>query len=239
MALLFTLLFRCGLPATSILPDLLGNPHCHVNWPTIYPLAVVMSTVNSASYLIIVVVPALIVFQKASLSTGARTSVIVLFGLAVVGLGISIARCFFMHYIFVGPTFWRRLGVIWILSATETTIGTTIISLATLKSLAICWKHRLGRTIAHLRGHEYSRDSINVRMMARSTLVPTTNYHDMEVDERVLCRIGVLPGIDEDIKKYVAKPSTKVYYMSQTVYMPSISEIMFDSNEATRRLSTV
>jgi len=198
-----------------------------------------MSATNSASYLVLVVVPALIVFQKASLSAGARKSVFVLLGLAVVGLGISITRCFFMKYLYIGPTFWRRIGKMWILSAAETTIGTTIISLATLKSLFTCWRHRLGRTIAHMRGHEYSKDSTNVRMIARQPLMPTTTYHDMEIDERALRRIGVLPEIDEDIQKYVPTKPAKVYYMSQTAWMPSISEIMFDADAPTRRLSTV
>ena len=233
------LLFRCGPPTVSKLPKLLGEPQCHINWPVIYPLAILMSAVNSASYLILVAIPALIVFRKGSLSSGARTSVAVLLGLAIVGLGISITRCSFMECLYVSPTFWRRIGKMWVFSATETTIGTIIISLATLKSLAVDWKHRLVRRVAHLRGREYSGDSIDVRVNARRGLVPTTTYSDIQIDEEALRRIGVLPEIDEDLDSYIPRKPAKAWHMSQLSHMPSISEIMYIGTEPQRKHSTV
>jgi len=127
----------------------------------------------------------------------------------------------------------------WILSATETAIGTIIISLATLKSLAIDWKHRLKRTVAHIRGHEHSEDSIDVRVNVRRNLVPTTTYSDIRIDEEALRRIGVLPEIDEDLDTYILKKPAKAWHMSQVVPMPSISEIMFTGDEHQRKISTV
>ena len=122
----------------------------------------------------------------------------------------------------------------WILSATETTIGTIIISLATLKSLAIDWKHRVRRSVAHMRGHEYAKDTINVHINARRSLVPTTTYSDIHIDEEALRRIGVLPEIDEDLDTYVPRKPAKAYHMSQVVYMPSISEIIFTEEPQTK-----
>jgi len=238
---LFTLLllFRCGAPA---LPDVLSNPHCKVDWPVIYPVGVVMGVANAINYTVLVGIPAMIVLGRTSLSAGAKASVVLLLILAVIGWSAAVLRIYFMQFLELDPTFWMRIGgKLWVISVAETAIGTTIISLATLKSLIADWKHRAGRAVAHMQGREYARDSAVVRMVPRhqTTMMPTVTYHDMTVDFDVLKTIGVLPDIEEDLDEWKPRRPEKAYQFAQSAYLPSIGEVISDDQEPARNLSTV
>ncbi|GAB7344382.1 hypothetical protein MBLNU457_2240t1 [Dothideomycetes sp. NU457] len=231
---LFIILFRCGAPA---LPKIVSQSHCHVDWPVIYPIGVLMGVAHAVNYSVMVGVTVMIFLQKSSLSAGAKASVAALVGLAVLGWLAVVTRLYFMQFLAFGPTFWMRIGGwMYVLSAAEMAIGTTIISLATLKSLGREWKHRAGRAVAHMKGREYTRDSASARMVPRhhTTMMPTVTYHNMTVDFDTLKTIGVLPDIEEDLDSWKPQRPEKAYHFAQPTYLPSIGEVIFDDQSPTR-----
>jgi len=201
-----------------------------------------MGVANAVNYSVLVGVPAMIFLQKTSLSAGAKASVAVLLALAVMGWMAAVARIYFMQFLEFGPTFWMRIGGrVWVISIAETAIGTIIISLATIKSLGREWKHRAGRTVAHMKGREYTRDSATVRMVPRhhTAMMPTVTYQNMTVDFDALKTIGVLPDIEEDLDGWKPQRPEKAYHFAQPTYLPSIGEVIFDDPSPTRNLSAV
>lgn len=198
----------------------------------------ILAIFNAIVYAVFATTPIFIVLRTgAKMQKSARTAVIVLTVIAILGSMLSIARIPLVQYLELGPTFYQRVGKIGLLSVVETGVGTLIICLATLRPLMTLWTEKLGRAMAHLRGQEFHKDNEQRRRyVPRYDMQPTTTYQDMLVDRETLRTIGVLPDCDDEDD---LTPRPPKIYPKRSLYMSSISEIMFAEVEHTRRLSTV